>query len=744
MDTGVKNMKYKHTKLLKKIKSTFTAAALTVVFTASIFGSDAPVAFAAAVDSAGENDSNQDEDDTWLAETAEYVEEVVDEARESLRELASEQSILAVTYMCDTLKVHEQPSEDSNTVVTVQSGQTVLIEDADIEILDKYYSEWKLWLYVSFYYNNREYRGYIPSTNIVSSDERFISWKSDSGLDPESSIATYSLEETQSISYADIEQFPESYRAALKALKDEHPSWVFVPYNTGLDWDTVIVNEIGGSKSLVYKTFDDCMKEGLYDSGSWYYASEAILKYYIDPRNSLTENTIFQFEQLTYNESYHTKEAVSSFLSNTFMSSSKGNAPGTSKTFAEIFWEVGKEKNVSPFHLASRVYQEQGDGTSALISGTYQGYLGFYNYFNVGASGKTTTEVIESGLKYAKDKSWNNAETSITGGAETISTNYIAKGQDTVYLQKFNVTSNNTYGHQYMQNISAPTTEAATIMKQYDKAGALDSTFVFKIPVYNNMPQTACAKPTSSTNVVLKIPSGYSSTIYVDGISYTGVSRNGQMIVTLPNGSATNAVVYEYNESGVPMGMYLWTLQYKNNAYVVTAQPELEDLLTYHGFSIRITGKTGIRYKTGISQELRNKLTSGGVNGYVLKEYGTLVMNNANTSTYPMIKGGEKVASGMSYGINANGALEDKIYETVSGRLRFTSVLVGLPAEQYKTEYAFRGYAVLEKDGKQITVYGPVMARSMYSLAEQVLGMGTYSEGSDAYNFLKNIVDNAK
>jgi hypothetical protein len=71
-------------------------------------------------------------------------------------------------------------------------------------------------------------------------------------------------------------------------------------------------------------------------------------------------------------------------------------------------------------------------------------------------------------------------------------------------------------------------------------------------------------------------------------------------------------------------------------------------------------------------------------------------------------------------------------------------VLVGLPAEQYKTEYAFRGYAVLEKDGKQITVYGPVMARSMYSLAEQVLGMGTYSEGSDAYNFLKNIVDNAK
>jgi beta-N-acetylglucosaminidase len=740
MDTGVKQMKSK----IKRIKVKKIAVFLSVVLFFPAFGGNVVNTYAAAADNAVIKDNNETEDDEWLAETAEYVEEVVSEARESLRELASEQSILAVTYMCDTLSVYEQPSEDSDEIVKLQSGQTVLIEDADIEFLDDYYNEWKLWLYVSFYYDNKEYRGYIPGTNIVSSDERFISWKADSGLDPESSIATYSLEETQSISYADIEQFPESYRAALKALKDAHPSWVFVPYNTGLDWSTVIANEIGGSKSLVYKTFADCMKEGLYDSGSWYYASEDILKYYMDPRNSLTENTIFQFEQLTYNESYHTKEAVEAFLSNTFMGSSKGSAAGTAKTYADIFWEVGKNQNVSPFHLASRVYQEQGQGTSALISGTYEGYQGYYNYFNIGATGKTDQEVIESGLKYAMNKNWNNAEASISGGAEVISANYIARGQDTVYLQKFNVTSNNTYGHQYMQNISAPTTEAATIMKQYKEAGALESTFVFKIPVYNNMPETACEKPTSSTNVVLKIPSGYSSTVYVDGISYAGVSRNGQMIVTLPNGSATNAVVYEYNESGVPTGMYLWTLQYKNNAYAVTAQPDLEDLLTYHGFSIRITGKTGIRYKTGISQELRDELTSDGVNGYVLKEYGTLVMNNANRSTYPMIKGGEKVAAGMSYGINSSGALEDKVYESVSGRLRFTSVLVGLPAEQYKTEYAFRGYAILEKDGEQITVYGPIMARSMYSLAEQVLGMGTYSEGSDAYNFLQNIVDNAE
>ena len=70
--------------------------------------------------------------------------------------------------------------------------------------------------------------------------------------------------------------------------------------------------------------------------------------------------------------------------------------------------------------------------------------------------------------------------------------------------------------------------------------------------------------------------------------------------------------------------MYVWTMEYRNNAYVATEQPELTDLLTYHGFSIRITGKAGIRFKTGISTDLRARLLNGGVNGYSLKEYGTL------------------------------------------------------------------------------------------------------------------------
>lgn len=279
----------------------------------------------------------------------------------------------------------------------------------------------------------------------------------------------------------------------------------------------------------------------------------------------------------------------------------------------------------------------------------------------------------------------------------------------------------------------------------YESAGALENTFVFKIPVYENMPESPCPMPTFSTNVVLQVPAGYdASTIYVDGIPYTPQVRNNRRIVTVPDGNAQAAVVYRYNENGAPIGMYVWTLEYRNNAYAVTEQPDLADLLTYHGFSIRITGKAGIRFKTGISTDLRARLLGDGVNGYYLKEYGTLVMNNANRASYPMIKGGEKVISGLAYGTDAGGAHQDSIYETVNGRYRYTSVLVGLPASQYKVEYAFRGYIILTKDGRDITIYGPAMARSIYSLAEQVLNMGTYPQGSDADTFLRKLISDAQ
>ena len=309
-----------------------------------------------------------------------------------LRTMAEEQPILSLVYLTSQITLCEEAAEESDSVVTVSCGQTVMIEGAEFELPDggntgnaggageaenvgnaenaesDTYNIRDLWLYVSLYDHDIKYHGFVPAGNIVTSDERFLDWMERLNAVLEQQDQKPSKVLGISTFYPDIEQFPDSYKEALVALKEAHPAWIFVPMNTGIDWNTAIANEIIGGKSLVHSSLPACYKEWSYDNSSWYYATEAALRLYMDPRNSLKDSEIFQFEQLTYNESYHTEAALDTFLQNTFMNNSQ-KAPGTDMTFARIIQATGAEKNVSPYHLASRIYQEQGAGTSPLISG---------------------------------------------------------------------------------------------------------------------------------------------------------------------------------------------------------------------------------------------------------------------------------------------------------------------------------------------------------------------------------------
>ena len=656
----------------------------------------------------------------------------VEEARLELAGLLSDTTVMALVYLSDTMPLYTTPSYESSYAVTVPSGQQVQIQDVRLD--DNY----EAWAYVTLYYQETQYEGYIPRRFLACSDERFLEWESYWNMNP-SQVSFYALDGTTS--YEDIATFPESYQDALRALKEAHPNWTFVKMNTNLNWDTVIKYEMEPGRSLIPSDFPEYMQAGTY-SKSWALASQDTLEYYMDPRNWLTENHIFMFELLTYNASYHTKEAVQTFLSNTFMS---GIVPKDTITYSELFYNTGATLNVSPFHLACRVYQEQGRGTSSLISGTYSGYAGYYNYFNVGASGSTDKAVIESGLAYAKEKGWTTPTLAIEGGAKTISSNYILKGQDTLYLQKFDVDSSyhELYWHQYMQNICAPSSEGQNIRKSYAEAGSLDNTFVFKIPVFNNMPEEPCAKPVASLDISLDIPDGYNDPhIYLDGVAYDATIIDDNYVVTAPDGNCKTAIMYQYNENDVPVGMYVWELSY-NGIYTATAVPELENLLSYHGFSIRITGNAGIRFKTGISATVRQALLTNGLAGYTLTEYGTMVMTEANAAQYPFIKGGNKVGSGRSYGQNSDGTILDTVFETVNGRHRFTSVLVDLAPEYYKTNFVFRGYIILTKDGEEYIFYGPPVSKNIYELAEYLIQIRYYPEGSEADTFLRKLINDA-
>ena len=90
--------------------------------------------------------------------------------------------------------------------------------------------------------------------------------------------------------------------------------------------------------------------------------------------------------------------------------------------------EVGQNLSVSPYHLAARCKQEQGNkGTSPLISGNYSGYNGYYNYFNIGAYTTSSASATVNGLIYAKNNDWNSIYKSINGGAGIVGNNYVKK-----------------------------------------------------------------------------------------------------------------------------------------------------------------------------------------------------------------------------------------------------------------------------------------------------------------------------
>lgn len=663
--------------------------------------------------------------------------EYVGDANKALQDAIEDHVVMALVYLSDRYDVRESASSDSKAVVTVKSGQQVQILEAAMD------ENFEIWEHVKLICNGKEYTGYVRRENLACSDEIFLKWEDEYGLGPSTVSAMTIDNDPAAAAYADVDQFPASYQEPLRVLKTAHPNWTFVKMDTGLDWNTVVANEMVAPRNLVPDSFPTYMKDtGRYSAQGWTQVSEGALKYYLDPRNWLTYETIFQFEQLTYNATYHTEAAVQAFLNNTFMA---GMIPNTEYTFAHAFWEVGASMGVSPFHLASRVYQEQGQGNSPLISGNYPGYEGYYNYFNVKASGKSNEEVYRNGLEYARNNGWTDGYLSIQGGANVISKNYILAGQDTLYLQKFDVEPNGgLYYHQYMQNVCAPSNESKSIRKLYESTGSVENTFVFKIPVYSNMPEAACPQPTISYTVTLTPPEGYTdATVYLDGIAYPSVNRDGRLYVEAANEYAKTATMYKYDANGVPVGMYVWELTHDGAVYTVTALPELENLLSYHGFAIRITGKSGIRFKSGISVNLRNQLLQTGVAGYYLKEYGTLAMNNARRNEFPMIKGGEKILNGLAYGIDESGILTDQVFATVDDRYQFTSVLTGLPADQYKTEFAFRGYAVLTKNGQDVILYGPVVAKSIYNIAEQFISMGYYEEGSAPSEFLKTIIKDA-
>lgn len=318
--------------------------------------------------------------------------------------------------------------------------------------------------------------------------------------------------------YMTKQGFPESYKPYLRKLHEQHPKWIFTAQKLGVDWNTALKEECVVGRNLVHSSALaswKSMEKGAYDfnggywyglDGSWVAASKEIVMYYMDPRNFLNDTYIFMFENQSYDPSYQTESGVKTILADTFMSGSY-TCPDTKKkyTYSQTFMDAAKKSGVSPYHLASRCRNEQGVNGAPQSLGTVKGYENYFNFFDIQAYATSTMTAAEMGCKYAKTTNptyllpWTNQYKSIVGGSIFLGTGYITKGQDTLYLQKFDMVDggNGLYYHQYMTCVFGQANEAISLKNAYSQ-DILNSAMEFKIPVYNNMPDKLCPKPTSS------------------------------------------------------------------------------------------------------------------------------------------------------------------------------------------------------------------------------------------------------
>ena len=363
-------------------------------------------------------------------------------------------------------------------------------------------------LYMSIPYGGKTYYGYVCKDQI---------WD---GTIPESVNTEVSV-------------FPESYRQSLAVMKISHPKWKFVPINTGLNWNDALNGQNYSGKALMQVT-SSVNNQGYlstaeadynyktdkfiaHDGSSWYQARKETIGYMMDPRNSLSDMYIFQFETLAYIEDPNHLKTIQTMLTGQYM-----------YKFSSYFLDAGKSAKVNPVYLASLSKQEVGGAkANTAITGekfTYGGktYSGLYNFYNIGAT--SSSNPVYLGLVYANggangtdttySRPWKNEKTAILGGAQFIANRYIKYGQSTSYFKKWNVvhnyaesqglTANKLYTNQYMTNIEAPRSEARSTYNSYKTLGTLDDAFTFYIPVYNNMPTKTSLPSKGNPNNYLK------------------------------------------------------------------------------------------------------------------------------------------------------------------------------------------------------------------------------------------------
>lgn len=361
----------------------------------------------------------------------------------------------------------------------------------------------------------------------------------------------------QLISTEQAEQMCPGISGLANSLISAHPNYNFQFYNTGIDWNEAILYEYQGHNASPKSLFNAggnysgmwyCPLCGTkaYDNGSLCCASMDAIRYMMDPRNSITEDSVFQFKSLEISDAGPAE--VSRAVAGTFL-----NDPECINAIVE----ASQAYNVNAFYLVAKMLTEHGTNGSTLSRGVSANGAIYYNFFNIGAYGNDTNTIITNGTTTAVNKGWNNKRASILGGAEIVRNSYIGRGQNTCYYQKFNVvnTESGLFSHQYAQNIIAAENEGRKFKSYYTVNGQVTGTHTFIIPIYLNMPGSASPRP----NPTVQNSITYETAVVTANGGLRVRSKqdiNSNQIGSISQGSSVKVLI----RAGAPSSGYYWDL----------------------------------------------------------------------------------------------------------------------------------------------------------------------------------------
>ena len=430
------------------------------------------------------------------------------------------------TITAPTLVVHDEPNTLASSSVTEIAYGTVV--DVVEKVKDKNIVKIK-------YDTDKE--GYVSLSYVTNLDTNTLT-------ESVAGVETYGDYCNTLVSGG----FDKSYCPYLYYLHVNYPTWEFKADVLNVTLEEAALSQQG--KGVLQTDNQNYWHSSKPIEGDYYYVKASVIASIMDPRNSLFDNRIFQFLDL---------EESSTIYNDTALKKISGS--GNLSNYLEEFKQAAISNKINPLHIMARSAQEGANkSTYSGVTGLYttntktdtyaghmshQGYSldGYYNFYNINSYQDSDYDyTVQRGLAYAagflsddkcitvdpndptkavydatKVKSdgkticgelsyqrpWNTQAKAISGGADFVAEAYVRKGQDTLFYQKFNISSYTQYPvntHQYMTNLGAPWNEGNTMQSAYKNSSLINSKFVFVIPVYKNMPDTVYQPVNKSDN----------------------------------------------------------------------------------------------------------------------------------------------------------------------------------------------------------------------------------------------------